>query len=355
MGACLSWPLLVRSLSKAVIQLVEAAYDIQAEPRAWFDRLVESADGLIGDGLGTIGVHGRRQAPGALPDIAAASGSNELLMMQMMLVRDLPRSTIDEGTETGVAAVMEKYREQPEHVDVFKRHFRTLGAEDALSVTGIDTDGQGIHLFSLKESPTKVDAWERTRWKMLTAHLSAGLRLRTALSEPAAGSAPPERAEAVIDPRGFKVAELAGSESARESVDVLRETARQLDKVRASGEQDPNETLESWEALLRGRWSIVDWFDTDGRRYVLALPNPPGVIDPRALTERESQVAAYAAIGESHKIIGYRLGISRVRVTNHLRSVMGKLGVKTHAELVHRLRGFSQVPVRDDPMRDARE
>ncbi|MEM9728406.1 MAG: helix-turn-helix transcriptional regulator [Myxococcota bacterium] len=335
------------SSSKSVIALVESAYDIHAEPRPWLDRLVESAEELIGDGLGTMGVHGRRQAPGAPPDIAGASGSNELLMMQAMMVRDLPQSTIDRGTETGVAAVIDKYREHPDHVEVFQRHFRTLGAEDALSVTGIDPGGQGIHFFSLQAERRKLDAWDRIRWKMLTAHLSAGLRLRTTLASPGEKAAPPERAEAVIDPNGFKVAEFAGSDGAKHSVEALRESAIQQDKVRAARNQDANELLESWEALVRGRWSMVDWFDTDGRRYVLALPNPPDVTDPRALTERESQVAAYAAIGESHKMIGYRLGISRVRVTNHLRSVMEKLGVKTNAELVHRLRGFSDVPMRD--------
>ncbi len=147
--------------------------------------MVDSAAALIGDGLGTMGVHGRRQAPGALPDIARVSGPNELLMMQAMMVRDLPRSTIDQGTETGVAGVLEKYRDEPEHIEVFERHFQTLGAEDALSVTGIDTDGQAIHLFTLKEKRTKVGAGERMRWKMLTAHLAAGLRLRNALESSA--------------------------------------------------------------------------------------------------------------------------------------------------------------------------
>ena len=85
-------------------------------------------------------------------------------------------------------------------------------------------------------------------------------------------------------------------------------------------------------------WSVVDWFDSDGRRYVLALPNPPHVPNPRGLTKREQQVVAFAALGDSHKLIGYRLGLSRSRVTQLLSSSMQKLGVSTQAELVAKLR-----------------
>lgn len=82
---------------------------------------------------------------------------------------------------------------------------------------------------------------------------------------------------------------------------------------------------------------MVEWFDTDDRRYVLAVPNAPRIVDPRGLTERESQVVAYAALGDSHKLIAYRLGISRSRVSNALASAMRKLNVKTQAQLVEKL------------------
>ena len=45
-------------------------------------------------------------------------------------------------------------------------------------------------------------------------------------------------------------------------------------------------------ALLEGRWSLVDRFDSDGRRFIVAYRNPPGVLNPRRLTAREREVAA---------------------------------------------------------------
>ena len=91
---------------------------------------------------------------------------------------------------------------------------------------------------------------------------------------------------------------------------------------------------------MRGRWSTVDWFDSDGRRFVLAIPNSPHVSDPRGLTDRERQVVAYARMGQTNKMIGYRLGLSRSRVSLLLRSAMRKLGVRTRAQLVSKLGEF---------------
>lgn len=85
---------------------------------------------------------------------------------------------------------------------------------------------------------------------------------------------------------------------------------------------------------------MVDWFDTDGRRFVLAIPNPPEVTDPRGLTERENQVVGYAMLGDANKMIAYRLGLSRSRVSLLLRSAMKKLGLRTRAQMVRMVREF---------------
>ena len=38
----------------------------------------------------------------------------------------------------------------------------------------------------------------------------------------------------------------------------------------------PEEALGVWQALARGRWSIVEQFDHEGRRYVVARRKTPG-------------------------------------------------------------------------------
>jgi hypothetical protein len=70
------------------------------------------------------------------------------------------------------------------------------------------------------------------------------------------------------------------------------------------------EAVEIWRGLVAGLWSLVDHIDTDGRRYLVAHRNDPTTPDPRALTERERQVVAYADLGQSNKLIAYQLGLS---------------------------------------------
>jgi len=45
-------------------------------------------------------------------------------------------------------------------------------------------------------------------------------------------------------------------------------------------------------------------------------------------------------MGQTNKMIGYRLGLSRSRVSLLLRSAMRKLGVRTRAQLVSKLGEF---------------
>ncbi len=101
----------------------------------------------------------------------------------------------------------------------------------------------------------------------------------------------------------------------------------------------PGEALRLWEGLVDGTWTLVDQCDSDGKRYILARRNEPGVREPKALTPRERSVAAFAVMGHQNKFIAYLLGLSPSAVASHLASAERKLGVTSRAELVERL-GF---------------
>jgi DNA-binding NarL/FixJ family response regulator len=98
----------------------------------------------------------------------------------------------------------------------------------------------------------------------------------------------------------------------------------------------PEEALNLWQALVDGTWSLVDHSDSDGRRFLLARRNEPGVRDPKALTSRERSVLAFAAMGHQNKYIGYLLGISAAAVSAHLDLVQRKLGLSCRPELIQR-------------------
>jgi DNA-binding CsgD family transcriptional regulator len=177
---------------------------------------------------------------------------------------------------------------------------------------------------------------------MLSVHIAAGHRLRRSLGQVPGGtpvSQIPLDADALIDPKRFSVVEAAGHAKNNDSLDAIRRAAIQVDLAR--GRLRKGETCEAlrlWEGVVRGRWSIVDRFDSDGRRFILALPNAPHLRDPRGLTEREYQVATHVGSGESSKLIAHRLGVSRSRVSELLHGAMRKLGVQTTGQLVIKLR-----------------
>jgi DNA-binding CsgD family transcriptional regulator len=228
--------------------------------------------------------------------------------------------------------------------DSYEAIRRRVGCEDILSMTAVDPDGHGVHIGIPSKTVLALDRRQRDYWHMLHIHLGAGHRLRRGLSQEgdATGVAMtdiPLAAEALIDPTRFMVAHATGDARRADAANAMRQAARLVDKARGPlRRRDPDGALRLWQGLVRGKWTLVDWFDTDGRRFVVAKPNAPRIKDPRGLTEREAQVATYASLGETCKIIGYRLGLSPSYVSRLLKHAMRKLGVRSQAQLVEKMR-----------------
>ena len=78
-----------------------------------------------------------------------------------------------------------------------------------------------------------------------------------------------------------------------------------MERARTKKERsDPDRALDLWRALVAGEWSLVEKWESDGRRYLAAYRNAPDVHDPRALTpesfaqEHVPQAAYYREIAE---------------------------------------------------------
>jgi DNA-binding CsgD family transcriptional regulator len=139
-------------------------------------------------------------------------------------------------------------------------------------------------------------------------------------------------ADAVLSPSGAvdHAEPIAQSSEARTQ---LRRAARAIDRARSVARPHEDEALDLWQGLVAGRWSLVERFDHDGRRFLVARRNDPKVRDPRALTMRERQVLAYAAMGHRLKLIAYSLGLSMAAVSGHRKNAMRKLGLRSAADV----------------------
>ena len=343
------WILKLDRPNSAIIDLVEASYNLEVGGDQWLPQMLEAGLPIIDQGLGVMGVTGTRPPEGS-PIIQhhhlhVASGPQDLPMRHLKAMSEAPPEKVYDHTRPGMATTLSELTEDdPWMLDIWVRNVDY--AKDALTLSAIDPDGRGIVILAPLAEVKRLTPPERRRWRMVGAHLSAGHRLRRAIEDLATRTVFPTGglpfdADAVLDSKGFKITELTENARGNEASEVLREAARRVDRARGSlRKQDPGEALETWKGLVSGRWSMVDWFDSDRRRFVLAIRNPPGVGDPRGLNERESQVAAYAALGESSKLIRYRLGLSATQTSMALRSAMRKLGAKTQAQLVEKMRGL---------------
>ncbi|MGB8329044.1 MAG: LuxR C-terminal-related transcriptional regulator [Polyangiales bacterium] len=312
--------------------------------------LLEAGLPLFDHGHGVVGMTYVRPPTGGMPipsKFYQPSGPPDLPERMLMGSTLADEETLREISRSGlVTTLSEEAHRFAGGLKAFAPYL--AGAKDQLAITAVDPNGFGISFCVPLPEVTKLTGTDLATWQMIGAHLVSGFRLRQSLEaahDALVRQTPfPNNAEAVLDPKKFAITDAVGEAANPSMAEFVREAACLIDRARGRlRRDDPRKALEIWRALVEGRWSMVDWFDSDGRRFVLAHRNPPDLKDPRGLTDREHQVATYAALGETSKLIGYRLGISQSKISASLRSAMHKLGVQTRPQLVERLRAFERV------------
>ena len=327
------------------IALVEAAYNLEVAPAEWLPNLLRAAGPIFDLGLGcaaTIWAGASDDGEPLVSQLHAVNGPADLATRFAHAARSIDpgiaRSTrmpCEPGVHTLVQA---RCRHQAIH-EALTKH---VDCKDMLTLWAIGPDHQGVGIHIPSQTVIELSRQARARWRTLSIHIEAGHRLRRRLGQTASGQPVtriPLDAEALLERESFSVSKAARDAKSRHALDEIRRGAMGVDLDRGRLRNDETcEAIRLWEAVLRGQWSMVDWFDADGRRFILALPHASHVRDPRGLTEREYQVATHVGAGESSKLIAYRLGVSRSRVSELLRRVMHKLGVQNTGQLVIKMR-----------------
>lgn len=337
-------------IGSAIIDFTEAAYDLERSDEDWLPTMMRRGLPVLDHGLGVAGIEYGRPPEGGpiqISRIHVASGPKHFAEKHMAALAATPPDLLRDQARPGQAATMsQNSKSRPEALALYTSHVDYC--EDVLGITTVDCRGSGAAIVAPLREVTTLNSQDAQRWQMLAAHVDAGHRLRRGIAGYESCADPqtdlPHDAEAIFDTNGFRLTAAAGKAQKRTTAEKLREAAVAVDCARGEmRDTAPDAALEMWKALVQGRWSMVDWFDTDGRRFVLAVPNAPDVTDPRGLSERQSQVVTYAVMGHTNKMIAYRLGLSPSRVSTLLRDAMHKLGVRTRAQLVTRLHDFQSL------------
>lgn len=338
----------MKRTSTALIDVAEAAYNLQLGPGEWLPNLLEKGAPLFDRGLGCAAAIWAGQSSDEQPLVAqlcVGAGESDLGSMFARAAREVgPQLSMTSAVlEGGAHTASEMDLHAPSILRAFEKQ---VGCKDVLGVWAVSPELHGVGVNIPCSDFVSLGRCERRKWRGLAAHIAMGHRLRQKLGYNAEADATPVSelafdGDALIDPKRFVVKHAKGEARNRRAADALREAAIRVDRARGRlGKENPEQALRVWEELIEGQWSLVDWFDTDGRRFVVAVPKPAGHSDPRGLNARERLVATYAAQGESSKLISYRLGVSRQRVSTLLKTVMRKLDVKTQPQLVLKMRAF---------------
>ena len=315
-----------------LLGVLEAAYRLDGDDGTWLARVVDrAARAGLDRGLGVCGMLydltdgvriwepvTRGTPEGALDALRALEGSTTPELARRFLIATPTCSTMSARLRLGARML-----QHPAH----QTFLAPLGIVDFLGVAATEPTGSGCLVGAPLPEVTKVPRGEAHAWARVAAHLAAGLRLRRRKAPMAAVLSPTGKVEHAED-------------SAKGSLEALRDGARAM--VDAQRTSDVPSGLEAWRALVDGRFSLVDQFDHDGKRYVVAFRNEPTAPNLHAsLTDREAQVLGYLAQGHANKLIGYELGLSPSTVAMHLSNASSKLCAKSRVELVRLARNLS--------------
>ncbi len=327
------------------IALVEAAYNLEAGPSEWLPNLLRAGGTTLDLGQGcaaAIWAGTSSEGEPLLSQLHAENGHPDLAMRFARTARYIDPEVVRAALaprEPGAHTLAEA---RYSHSEVHEALTKYVGCKDMLTLWAMDPDLHGVGIHVPSTTVIELSRQARKRWHMFSVHIAAGHRLRRRLVHAPKGvplTQIPLEGEALLDPKRFSIVEAADHAKDNDSLEEIRRAAIQVDLARGRLRRSETcEALRLWEEVVRGRWSMVDWFDTDGRRFILALPNAPYIRDPRGLTKREYQVAKHVVTGASCKLIAYQLGISRCRVSQLLSGVMRKLGVQTRGQLVFMMR-----------------
>jgi DNA-binding CsgD family transcriptional regulator len=303
-----------------VLRVVEAAYRLESSESMWLHDLATECLPLLDRGLGVYAhvfeVDG--------DDVRYGHAAHIGPPIQMEVFR-AAAARVPSSAYRGVATTLSTVAGAGACRRLaISSGLSTVGVFDALRASVTDPAGFGVAIGAPLPSIAVLTRQERLTLERLAAHVHTALRARRrrGLAD-----------DAVLSASG-RLLHAEGEAKSSASREALREAAVAIDRARGGLRRtDPDAALEAWRAMVKGRWTLVDRFESDGRRFLVARPNTPGATPRGGLTRMETTCALYAAMGHSGKLIAYELGIAESTVSTHLQSALRKLGLRSRTAL----------------------
>lgn len=315
------------------LAVLEEAYKLELPLDVWQEvvtaRLAELFPGHEGrfgfaytvDESGVLLATGQHSSPDGVDDLRIGQSIARLMAQDPRLVSMMFNSIQCTTLSSRLAELNE-----PE----LTQHFAESGVIDTAAVCAGNATGGGFFFGAFLAERTDLGSAFTRRWMSVASHLAAIRRLHTKLEDRTVFDA----ADMIFDPLTGRVEDGRVGSSV---LTKLRAAARNLDFVRSTRATE-DERLARWGALVAGKWSLVDAFDADDRRFIVALPNADEARLPMRLSPRQSQIVQLLIQGHSQTFIAYELGLSQSTVAYHIARVRQLYRVENDAMLVDRIR-----------------
>lgn len=305
-------------------EVTDAAYDFKSNLGSWADGVHAALGPALDLGQGTLVALLVLPEQGVrIQHLASRGGASKIHHAIVRLSAFLAPGKLRESFFNGRFLGSSSGHYSDSEVERMQQRSRGLGSRDAAGFCVNDGVDHGLMVVSPTRDTLCLPQQPSATVRRLAQHVSTGLRLQrvisgVALDDPAI--------EAIFDEAG-RPQQALGMARMHDGMERLREAVVLRGRMPVPIDESP------WEAVVAGRWSLVDRFDSDGRRFIVAYRNPPGMLDPRRLTPREEGVTTLAAVGRSNKEIGFDLSISESTVATLLTTSLAKLGLASRTLL----------------------
>ncbi len=330
----------MNSKANNLLAIVEAAYRVEATDVDWLEGIASTCCPVLDGGFGICAFEFYYRT-GSRPRIL----QSKTLRMPEALEKIYP--VVFEKMDPSIqvrpfeygpcttASQMMGLAEDFKSNHLMQLYAQKFGIYDSMWITAAEPGGWGCGLHAGRAQIGRASRATIESWSRIAAHLSAAVRLRRRLARERDPDAPHlVAAEAVFSADG-RLQHAEKPAQAPHAVDRLRQAVLDMEGARRRRQDDAtNDGLKSWKGLVDARWSLLEQFESDGKRYIVATENAPSPPGPAALTLRERQVVGYAALGHDNKVIAYELGIAHSTVRVLMARGASKLGVRSRTELV---------------------
>jgi DNA-binding CsgD family transcriptional regulator len=318
-------------IAGSLVDLVESAYDVDSPSSSWLEGIRLSAEKCFRGQLAVQAYTFRVAGNGdfQLLDLASEPAWADALRANHAAAGPALIKRLYLGGRP-VSSLRSALR--PEDGPLYDKIVR-FGVGDALGATGVDPTGFGCTLHFLERTRSRLSRPAQQGLTRITAHLASARRLRENLNQAGATDVV-NGADAVLSADG-RVQHAEREARSIESRVALREAVRRMERARRRAlRAEPEAALGLWRAMVDGRWSLLERFESGGRRILVAHRNDPASRPSHALSELERKAVALLAMGHSQKLCAYELGRAESTIHEVAASAMMKMGVGSRAALV---------------------